>query len=204
MLRLTLPHLDRSPRRPRRSTHGTGGVIFHWPATTTGVTVTAMHLRLATPADAPAVSRLYYETVRVTNASDHSPAQIAAWAPAVYPRQFWLDRWGPYQVFLAEDHARLLGFLEFDPRCGHLDCCYVHHACQRRGVGTALLRRAEQLADQLGLPRLHAEVCTTARPFFLAHGFTILRQRTTHYRGETFLLADMAKPRRAQISSLAS
>jgi putative acetyltransferase len=138
-----------------------------------------------TESDLGPIARLYYETVRHVNAHDYRSAQIEAWAPEVFPESYWAERFIPYRVFVAQHAGRVAGFIEFDPG-GHIDCLYVHHACQRAGVGRALMERIHHEAATADTARLHADVSITARPFFSSMGFAMLREQTRHYRGQDF------------------
>ncbi|NIR45834.1 MAG: GNAT family N-acetyltransferase, partial [Gemmatimonadetes bacterium] len=63
------------------------------------------------------------------------------------------------------EDARIVGFTELDPN-GHIDCFFVHHAWQRRGIGTRLMERVVETAVRDSIARLFAEVSITAEPFF--------------------------------------
>lgn len=144
-----------------------------------------MLIRTAKPADAPAIAHLYYDTVHTVNARDYSPAQIEAWAPRVYGDGFWRRRFKRYRVFVAVDEDAVVGFAEFDPS-GAIDCFYVHHRWQGRGVGSALMRRVVAEARRCKTRRLSADVSLTARPFFEKQGFTVVRVQKKLYRNRAF------------------
>ncbi|WP_425262110.1 GNAT family N-acetyltransferase [Prosthecochloris aestuarii] len=93
-------------------------------------------------------------------------------------------------TFVADDKGILAGFGELD-RDGHIDGFYCHHQYQRQGVGSALLHRIEQEAISAGLRRLFTEASITARPFFAAHGFVVLKQQIVvrrHVELKNFLM----------------
>jgi putative acetyltransferase len=152
-----------------------------------------MNIREHKPADIPAISRLYYNTVRLINSRDYGAEQILAWAPHIEPDSFWEERFRNYTVFVAEDAGEIAGFTEFEAT-GHIDCFYVHHLWQRRGVGSRLLERIETLARQNTVRALYADVSVTARPFFERMGFLVTREQTKHYRGYLFRQFVMEKP----------
>jgi putative acetyltransferase len=149
-----------------------------------------MQIRLVKRADVPEIARLYYETVHRVNARDYGPEQIAAWAPRVYPDAFWLRRFRRYRVFVAEDRGRVVGFAEFAPE-GAIDCFYVHHAHQGKGVGAALMARLEREARRRGAARLVADVSITAQSFFRHMGFRLVRRQVKIYRNRAFKQAVM-------------
>jgi putative acetyltransferase len=151
-----------------------------------------MRIRRVKQGDAPQVARLYYETVHAANARAYSPAQIRAWAPRVYPDGFWLRRFHRYKVLVAEDEGAVVGFAELR-RDGAIDCFYVHHAHQHRGVGTALMDRMEREARARGNCRLRADVSLSAERFFRRMGFAVLRRQVKVQRNCAFKQAVMEK-----------
>ncbi len=151
-----------------------------------------IRIRRARRTDIPRISRLYYETVRLVNARDYSAEQIRAWAPRIYPDAFWQRRFRRYAVFVAEVEQTVVGFAELSSR-GDVDCFYVHHAHQHKGIGSALMSRIEREALSRGNRRLYADVSTTAEPFFRRMGFRVIRRQTTIYRNRAFKQAVMAK-----------
>jgi putative acetyltransferase len=151
-----------------------------------------MRIRRVKRADIPQIARLYYETVRRLNARDYSPEQIRAWAPRVYPDAFWLWRFWRYEVLVAEDSGAVVGFVELG-RAGEIDCFYVHHGHQGRGIGAALVARVERQANSRGNTRLLADVSITAEPFFRRLGFRVVRRQIKIYRNRAFKQAVMEK-----------
>jgi putative acetyltransferase len=103
----------------------------------------------------------------------------------VYNEGYWQRRFRRYRVFVAESRGQVVGFAELDGR-GHVDCFYVHHAWQRKGIGAALMTRVLSEARRAGVRRLHADVSTTARPFFIRMGYGVDRVQKTIYRGQPF------------------
>jgi putative acetyltransferase len=151
-----------------------------------------MRIRRVRRGDIPQIARLYYETVHRVNARDYSPEQIRAWAPRVYPDAFWQRRFRRYEVLVAEDGGTVAGFVEMAPK-GEIDCFYVHHAHQHRGIGSALMARVEREARGRGNTRLLADVSITAEPFFRRMGFRVTRRQIEMYRNRAFKQAVMEK-----------
>ena len=131
--------------------------------------------------DIPDISRLYYDTIHLINCHDYTREQIDAWAPAVPEDSFWKERFKKYHVYVAEEDACIIGFTELDST-GHIDCFFVHHQWQRRGVGTRLMDRVVATAGRKQMSRLFAEVSITAVPFFLNRGFVIVRENEVTWR----------------------
>ncbi len=144
-----------------------------------------MRIREGNEDDIPAISQLFYDTVREVNARDYSPEQIHAWAPEVPSKDFWADRFAGCQVFVVEENDRVVAFAEFENN-GHIDCFYVHHKWLCQGFGSALLRHLKDEAKRRGLPSLFSEVSITAQPFFARHGFEVINESDVWHRGCTF------------------
>ena len=151
-----------------------------------------MEIREHKPSDIPEISRLYFNTIRRINSRDYSPEQIQAWAPMIPPASFWTQRFKARRVFVAEQDNEVRGFVEFE-NSGHIDCFYVHHQYQRKGIGSVLFKRIEEEARRQNIRRLYAEVSLTARPFFESKGFTVSEARNTLYNEVNFQLFLMGK-----------
>lgn len=151
-----------------------------------------MLIRRVKRPDIPQIARLYYETVHRVNARDYTAEQIRAWAPRIYPDSFWQRRFRRYTVFVAQDEETIVGFAELSPT-GEIDCFYVHHARQQKGIGATLMARIERQARSHGNARLQADVSITAEPFFRRMGFRVVRRQTKIYRNRSFEQAVMEK-----------
>ena len=134
-----------------------------------------MLVRTHRNSDVPGISRLYYDTIHLINSRDYTREQIDAWAPAVPDDSFWKERFKKYHVYVAEEDERVVGFTELNST-GHIDCFFVHHEWQRRGVGARLMERVVATAGREQMPRLFAEVSITAVPFFQDRGFVVVRE----------------------------
>lgn len=159
-----------------------------------------MLIRPATPADAEQIGLIYFNTIRTVNIRDYSQAQVEAWAPeASVSPQGWTLKQGNRWTAVADEEGQILGFGELEPN-GHIDCFYVHHEHQRRGVGRQILQAIEAEARRLGLSRLFVEVSITARPFFSSMGFATVRQQSVTIRGQQLTNSVMEKTLEAPAS----
>jgi putative acetyltransferase len=123
--------------------------------------------------DAPAITRLFYETIRCVNLQDYSEQQVRAWASAVPDPEIWHPRMSRCYTLVAEEDRQILAFAELE-RDGHLHMFYCRKDIVRRGVGHLLYRAVERQALELGLARIFTEASITARPFFEHCGFSTL------------------------------
>ncbi len=131
--------------------------------------------------DIPRISQLYYDTIHHINSHDYTREQVDAWAPAVPDVTFWKERFKKYRVYVAEEDRHVVGFTEL-AATGHIDCFFVHHEWQRRGIGTRLMDRLVATAGKEKMLRLFAEASITAVPFFRDRGFVVLKENETTRR----------------------
>ncbi len=121
-----------------------------------------MVIRRARPDESDAVAalcRLSREAALPYLPSLHTPAE---------DRAFFRDRvFRDCEVWVADHGGALAGVCAF--RTGWVDQLYVHPAHHRAGIGTALLRQAQEANDQLRLWVFQRNA--NARAFYEAHGF---------------------------------
>ena len=139
----------------------------------------AFTVRPYRPADAEALARLFYETVHAVCARDYTPVQLAAWAPRPPDPAAWDASLRRRTALVAVAGGDPVGFGDIDAT-GYLDRLYVRRDWQRRGVGTALCARLEA-AVRLATVRTHASL--TARPFFAARGYRLVRAQQAERSG---------------------
>ena len=133
-------------------------------------------------ADAPAIARLFYETIRSVNRADYSEEQVEAWAPAIPDAGEWHERMAGRRTLVAEEGGEVVGFCELEED-GHLDMFYVRKDAVGRGIGRSLYEAAERAARGWNLTRMFTEASVTARPFFERRGFRAVSERRAWRRG---------------------
>ena len=163
-----------------------------------------MKVREATRADARQIVAIFHDTIHTVNKKDYTTEQVNAWSPAVPDADEWAERkFHNRTTFVADDDGTIVGFGELEDN-GHVDCFYCHRACQRRGVGSAILRRIEDKARTLRLTRLFTEASVTARPFFETRGFAVAKRQSVICRGVELANFVMEKTLTANIPSHAT
>lgn len=111
--------------------------------------------------DAPAITRLFYETVRSVNRVDYSEQQVEAWAPAIPDAGKWHARMAGSKTLIAEEAGEVVGFCELE-KDGHLDMFYLRKDAVGRSVGRLLYEATEQVARGWNLERVFTEASVTA------------------------------------------
>ncbi len=152
-----------------------------------------MTLRPFRSDDAAAIVQLLFDTVHRVNARDYAPEQLRAWVPEVPDAAAWsTERLAGRFVLVAESAGTVTGFATLGEG-GLVDCLFVHHDWQRRGVGRHLLAGLEAEARARGWTQLHTQASITAQPFFAAQGFSTLKKQSVQRCGQVLTNFVMAK-----------
>lgn len=152
----------------------------------------AVVLRPSRPGDLEQIAALFHASVHQVAGADYTARQLAAWSPPGFDRDRWRDRLTGEKTVIAETPEGMAGFCSWTVE-GYLDLLFVHPACLRRGVATALYAAAEQFLRDHRVPRVHTQASVTAQPFFLRQGFRLVQHQTVHVRGVDLPNAIMEK-----------
>jgi len=135
------------------------------------------------PSDARALADIYYYTIHNVNTRDYSEEQVNAWAPSSsLELDGWQKKWSKLIPIVALSGSKIVGFAEFEPT-GHIDCFYVHHEFQGKGVGSTLMNAIEAEAKENKIHHVYAEVSLTAKTFFERKGFYETKKQNVIIRG---------------------
>ena len=148
--------------------------------------------------EAAVLITLFRETVHTVAACDYSPEELAAWAPVDLQPASWNERLTRHLSFVAVDGDRAVGFAELEDY-GHVHMLYVAKDRQREGIARALMDRLEAEACRRDLPKLTTDASRTARPFFEARGFSLVRAQCVTRAGvriENFRMEKQLVPER--------
>lgn len=137
-----------------------------------------MNIRPYRSSDCPALAELFYETVHTVNAAHYTPDQLDAWADGKVDLEAWDSSFREHYTLVAEEEGEILGFGDIAAD-GYLDRLYVHRLHQRQGIAAALCDRLEQTVE--GSIVTHASI--TARPFFEARGYRVVKQQQVERHG---------------------
>ena len=150
-------------------------------------------IRSYRPGDTEELIALFRDTVRHVNLGDYTQAQVVAWAPDEIDTASWAERQARNETFVAERDGEIAGYAELQDGA-HIHMLFVHKDHQGKGVATALLARAENVARRSGARRLTADVSITARPAFERRGFRVVSPQTVTLRAVRFRNFRMEKP----------
>ncbi len=135
-------------------------------------------LRPAADSDLPALAAVYASAVETTGPQFYTEEQVRRWAE--YPRQepeafaqFALAGWS----FAALVAGELVGFASLERRtaaAGHVKAVYVHGRYQRQGIGSMLLERLLEHAEQADLRTLTVDASECSRPLLIRKRFAVI------------------------------
>ncbi len=138
------------------------------------------------------IIRLFCETVHTVNRQHYTQQQLDVWAPETIDRKAWHQRLAQNISYVAEQTGVVVGFAELTDS-GSVHMLYVHKDRQRMKVGRSLLQKLETEASRLNITHLTTEASITARPFFLRHGFHVVKKQQKQHNGLVFINYIMEK-----------
>jgi len=141
-----------------------------------------MEIRLYHTADWPAVKQLFYDTAYSINAQDYSPEQINAWAPAGDAKERMQKSLENNISYVAEQAGKIVGFANMT-RDGYIDYIFTHKDYQGRGIASALFKKLEAEAQNVGIKKMSTHASITAKPFFEKQGFMVMQEQQVEIRG---------------------
>lgn len=151
-----------------------------------------MRLRIATPADAEAVSAVLGPSYAELMASAYPAELLARTLPLITRANPVLLGSGRYYLVEAETgepagcggwSAHPPGASEPDPRRGHIRHFATHPAWVRRGVGGMLYERCQADAREAGFTRFECWASLNGEGFYAALGFRRLERIETSMPG---------------------
>lgn len=142
--------------------------------------VTGPILRPYRSEDCPSLAALFYDTVHEICCRDYTPAQLDAWANGQVDLPAWDRSFLAHDTLIACKDGTIVGFADMD-ETGYLDRLYVHKDYQRQAVAKTLCRALEA---RNGGPAFTTHASLTARPFFTAQGYCVVRSQEVLRAGQ--------------------
>ncbi len=152
-----------------------------------------VRVRPARPADAEAIAAAHIDSIRTLGPSFYPPDIVETWGMGLTPDIYIKAMKGGEVFFVAigelDGASQVLGFSSHrvdDAEDGV--SVYVRGDAARRGVGTALLRAAEEHARAHGATTIQIQASLAGVEFYKANGF----EETVH--GEARLMSGRSMP----------
>lgn len=151
-----------------------------------------MHIRQFQPGEEPQLWELFYHTIHLVNIQDYSERQVNAWAPRKIELTDWIQKTQKRSPFVCMLKNKIVGYSDLQEN-GYIDHFYCHYEYQGKGVGRALMAHINKLAKQQKITKLTADVSLTAKAFFEAMGFEVVRKQQVLIRGQLLANYKMQK-----------
>jgi len=152
-------------------------------------------IRAGTTGDAPFICRVHEESIRGLGPRAYSRAEVESWVAGLQPDRYaWGMTHGGYIYFVAEvPGTGVIGFCCYV--AGEVMALYILPEWTRRGIGSALLGRAERGIGAAGHERIRLVAALNSVGFYSARGYREIRRRDWKTRGGLIVAAvDMEKP----------
>jgi putative acetyltransferase len=153
----------------------------------------SFHIRRARPADVDAVREVHTEAIRAGTTGHYEPEAVEVWVGAFNPASFPknIER---MEFFVAEDRqGRVGGFVAFDLETREIDSVYAAPWTGGSGLGSQLLRFAEESARQAGLSDLWLDSSINAVGFYERHGWAEVEHHARVRQGVPIPVVKMEK-----------
>src|SRR5262245_7636373 len=133
-------------------------------------------IRQATPADAAAIADAHIDSIRSIGPAFYAPHVVADWGEGLTPALYAGAMHDGEAFFIAtgliDGAPAVLGFATHRvDGTRHGTSVYVRGSAARRGIGTALLRLAEEHAMASGAATVHIEASLAGETFYRKNGY---------------------------------
>ena len=155
-------------------------------------------IRAGTTGDAPFIRRVHEDSIRGLGTKAYSRAEVESWVAGLQPNHYaWGMTHGGVIYFVAEAPGTgVIGFCCYV--AGEVLALYILPEWTGRGIGTALLGRAEGAIEAAGYDLAHLVAALTSVSFYCARGYREIRRREWKTRGGLIIEAvDMERNLRA-------
>jgi len=133
-----------------------------------------MEIRLAKDKDCAEIARLHRATIRHINSKDYPKKIIEAWSGRTNAKRF-RDSLSKCKRWVAVENGKIAGFVDHG-RSDELWGLYVHRDYIGKGLGSKLLKIAEDSLKKQGAKTIKIESTITARPFYEKHGYKFVKK----------------------------
>lgn len=139
-----------------------------------------MYIRFAKDQDLAAIVRFHRQTIRQVNSKDYPPEMIKVWSarPSAKKLRSSADQ---CKRWVAVEDGKIVGYCDHNLQ-GEFWGLYIHKDYIGQGIGSRLLKTAEQSLQKMGFKKINIEASITAKNFYRKHGYKVIR-KTTHRMG---------------------
>lgn len=131
-----------------------------------------MQIRKAQPADIKQITAIQVESLRKLCANDYRDRDLQALVRSKQRDRNWDET-----IFVAETSAGIVGFCALSNISPFIQALFVHPNWTRQGIATELIAALEAEAINRQIKRLIVNSSLTAKPFYQARGYQVIRMR---------------------------
>ena len=133
-----------------------------------------MKIRLAKDEDCVAIARLHRQTIRNVNSKDYTEDQVRAWSARTNANRF-RNSAGKCKRWVAIEGDKVVGFCDhsLDGEFGGL---YVHKDYIGKGIGSCLIKTAEDSLKKMGFKKVILKATVTAKDFYKKQGYKVIKK----------------------------
>lgn len=151
-------------------------------------------LRPATDKDCPFIHRAHLHAVQYTCIRSYNERVLQAWEELLDIESYRATMADKNKaLWVAEYRGAIQGFFQIDFKEAQLDALYVHPLMHGKGLGTALLQRAEELAHQAGLSFLKLYASLNSVPFYRLNGYESLGEAVLPLNGQVKVKCELMR-----------
>ena len=138
------------------------------------------------------VVKLITQTVHCVCAKDYTKEELNAWAPENFDVFKFRSNLSGCLNLAAFEKGKMVGSLSME-RDGYINRLYTHKDFLRRGIATALFKKAQLWAEEKGICELSLDSSKTAEAFYLKMGFVKSGISVMSHKGVVFRNTVMKK-----------
>ncbi len=133
-----------------------------------------MKIRFAQDNDYAETARLHRQTIRNVNSKDYPNDIIAVWSARTKAQSFRKSA-DKCKRWVAIEDNKIVGFCDHNFKC-ELWGLYIHKNYLSRGIGSLLLKIAENSLRKQGCKKITVKSTITAKKFYQKNGYTVVKK----------------------------
>ena len=125
---------------------------------------------------------IYFGAIRYVCIRDYTEDQVRVWAPDEFDQERWQKRMKGINPYVVVVENEIAGYADLQDD-GYIDHFFIHYQYQRRGLGNKLMDAIIADAQSNSIRKLYSHVSKTAKGFYLAKGFRVVKNNIVNIRG---------------------
>jgi len=150
-----------------------------------------MKIRLARDKDYAEIARFHRSTIRNINSKDYSEEIIRIWSARTKAERYRTSA-NKCKRWVAIENNKIIGFCDHDFEC-EIGGLYVHKNHGGKGVGSRLLKKAEDSLKKQGCKKILIRSTITAKNFYKKNGYKVMKEDFQDIEGEKVRIYIMVK-----------